>query len=156
MESILETECEKQALDFKVMKAIVQVESSWNPWVTRYERGFFHLMGTTKYAARNQINAETETVLQQMSWGLGQVMGGTARFLGYEGPLTGLVDPQMNLHLTCLYFAKNCKRRYDKLEEQIAAYNAGSVIYNQKGQLHNQKYVDKVLKELRTKVETKI
>lgn len=154
MENLLATECQKLDLDYKIMDAIVQVESSWNPWAVRYERDFIYLHSTIKYAQKMRCTAETEAIMQQTSWGLGQIMGGSARYMGYEGPIPALTDPAINLHYTCLYFAKNCKK-YSKVEEQIASYNAGSVIYTQKGVLHNRSYVDKVLRAMVTRAETK-
>lgn len=155
MESILKSECEAMGLNFDILASIVQVESSWNPWVTRYERNFVNVASPSKYCAKNKINRETEIILQQMSWGLGQIMGGTARFLGYEGPLTVLVDPAINLHLTCEYFVRICKK-YNKVEEQLVAYNAGTVIYNQAGILTDKAYADKVMKALSARnIDTK-
>lgn len=147
MASTLKQECDHFDLKINIIESIIQTESNWNPWVIRYEKEFYHFLHPLKYGAQNHITTASETISQQISWGLGQVMGGTARFMGFEGPLTSLLDPKINIHICCLYFAKNCKK-YAKLEEQIASYNSGSVIYNQKKELINQQYVDKVLKAM--------
>lgn len=134
-------------VDHRVMDAIIQVESSWMLWAVRFEPDFRHVKTPEKYAKENNITVDTEIMNQMMSWGLGQLMGGTARDLGFEQPLPLLLDPYWNINLCCKLFQKIC-RRYDVLTDRIAAYNSGSPVTLASGKYKNQKYVDKVLEAL--------
>jgi soluble lytic murein transglycosylase-like protein len=62
-----------EGLDEAVVCAVVEQESSWNPWAIRYEPLFF-----AKYVAplytNNKVGA-AEAYARGFSWGLMQVMG---------------------------------------------------------------------------------
>lgn len=74
-----------------------------------------------------------------------QLMGGTARGLGFEGHIAELVDPATGLEYGCRYLAKQMTR-YPAIPHAIAAYNAGSYRdSNGDGFADNQDYVDKVM-----------
>lgn len=86
-------------------------------------------------------------MFQKTSWGLMQIMGGTARDLGFAGPLTDLMDPELGIFWGCRYFQAHCSQ-YVQLLDQIAAYNAGQVRRMQDGTYLNQGYVDKMIDAL--------
>lgn len=84
---------------------------------------------------------------QRMSWGLMQVMGATARELGFQGTFfTELCNPpELGLKYGMLYLRKLYKK-YGDWPDAIASYNAGHPEKNKAGQYMNQTYVDKILK----------
>lgn len=146
----IEEECEEHDIDPKLIDAMIHVESSWNPWAIRYEPKFDYLENVAKFA-RQKSGAffDTETVMQKCSFGLMQVMGGTARWMGFVGPLPSLLDPEVSIHMGIRVFLRRAVK-YPKLEDQVAAYNAGSIIKNLNGSYKNQAYVDKVMEVYRT------
>lgn len=143
----------------KLLKAIVEVESAGDPWAVRYEPNFRWLWniaedepwkGDTQddsVPAPAGASEPTERRCQAMSFGLVQIMGATARELGFDGPfLTQLCDPELNLEYGCKYL-KRLYRRFGGeygWEGIAAAYNAGSPRKTDDGSWENQDYVDKV------------
>lgn len=131
-------------LDPHLAMAIVQQESGGNPYAIRYEALWRYLVTPATFANSLHISAATETVLQSMSWGLMQVMGSVARELGFTDPMPKLCELEIGLQYGC----KQLQRlaiRYPKLEDTIAAYNAGSPRRTTAGIYENQSYVDSVL-----------
>ncbi len=127
-----------------MLDAIVRVESSYDPFAMRYEAHvppFEH----ESFAKRNRITAETELTLQRFSFGLVQILGSTARYAGFLGPLSQLCIPTDNLLIGCKYLSM-LRNRYPLLQDAIAAYNAGSPVKVITGGYRNQAYVDKVMK----------
>lgn len=147
--SYVEKVCKDLNLDDKLLKAIVEVESSWNPMAIRYEPAFLYQSRPTYWASLLGITATTESMLQRFSWGLGQIMGATARSLGMKGPIQTLSSPDTGSLWSAVYLKKICQK-YDNLNDRIAAYNAGSAAKNENGLYRNQQYVYKVLKALET------
>lgn len=140
---ILSMAAAKHGVDPMLAAAIVQTESSGNRFAIKYEKDWHYLVTPEKYAKELGVNIETETQLQMFSFGLTQIMGSIARELGYDGPMGGLFDTQTNLDLGCKKMSQ-CLKRYPKIEEAIASYNAGSARYID-GKIVNQGYVDRVL-----------
>lgn len=108
-------------LDPALVCAIVEQESSWNPWAMRYEPLFF-----AKYVAplytNNKISA-SEAYARGFSWGLMQVMGQVAREHGYTEPfLSSLCDPADALVLGC----KVLRKKIDTAEVQAARAAPGT------------------------------
>lgn len=132
-------------LDAKLIAAFCHVESGGGIYKTRLEPNFKYLVTPDEFAKLLNITVATETTLQQMSWGLMQIMGGTARWLGYRGDLPDLCDPKKNLYWSCQYLAKLTTAHKSNLEDVIASYNAGSPKRDEKGLYANQKYVNKVV-----------
>lgn len=135
--------CKRFGIDPKLAAAIVTVESSWNPWSVRYEPMFHYLHKPDFFAAAQRWTVQTETVLQKTSLGLMQIMGGTARDLGYQDHLTKLLLPEVGLEWGLRYLATKTQR-YRDLRDAISAYNAGSARRSPGGAYSNQDYVDKV------------
>ncbi len=83
--------------------------------------------------------------MRSTSFGWCQIMGQTARELGYDKPyLTELCSQEDNI-LYCIKYVHKLYFRYTILEDVIAAYNAGKARKNFEGVYVNQEYVDKVL-----------
>lgn len=141
---MVRTEAEKASLDPNTILGLIKVESNFNPNAVRYERNFLNYFKTKEYAKVQRITEDSENCLQKFSWGLMQVMGGTARWLGYGGFLPDLSNPETGIHWGIEYF-KRISARYVYLSDQLAVYNAGSVRKDAQGKLINQSYVDSVL-----------
>lgn len=143
---------ERHKIDPQLLDAIIIVESAYNPLAMRYEPNFNSTAIPDSYAKNNRITVTTEKQCQKFSWGLGQIMGGTARFLGFGGPLPQLLEPEVNILYATKYILK-LMGDYQFIDDQIAAYNAGSAKKKSNGkgtEYINQAYVDKVLRTMET------
>lgn len=130
-------------LDPRLVFAIVQVESSNRSNVARYEDHWRWFVDTSEHAKRLGITNATELQLQKFSYGLMQIMGGTARELGYNGFLPELCVPQVGVRWGCIYLKKLIDK-YETQDEAVAAYNAGSPRRTESGEFENERYVRKV------------
>lgn len=128
-------------LDPKILHAIINVESACDTWKVRYEPSWALFNDPERYAKLNGITIESEKILQATSLGMGQVMGATARDLGYREMLTKLCIPKVGVML-CATYLKRLKEKYPDGNAYISAYNAGSPTSK------NQEYVNKVLQSL--------
>jgi soluble lytic murein transglycosylase-like protein len=113
------------SLDPSLVCAIVEQESSWNPWALRYEPGFF-----AKYVAplytNNKISA-SEAYARGFSWGLMQVMGQVARENGYAEPfLSALCDPADALEIGCRVLRKKFDAAANDTARALSLWNGGS------------------------------
>lgn len=131
-------------IDPKIVDAIITIESAWNPDAIRYEPDFRYTTSCPIHAKANGITEKTEERLQMFSFGLMQIMGATARLLGFEGTLLDLVDVETNIVWGCRYL-KSQQKRYNVLSDVVAAYNAGSAKRNEDGRYKNQDYVNKFM-----------
>jgi len=134
-------------IDPNLVGAIIRQESFGNPDVTRFEPHYRWATDVEKFAKKNMINTVTEEHLQKTSWGLMQIMGGTARGLGFEGQIPKLLDPKINITWGCILIRKLFKR-YNNLDDVISSYNQGSPRKMDGGAYRNQHYVNSVLKHL--------
>jgi soluble lytic murein transglycosylase-like protein len=136
-------QCSRFRVDPELIAAFIQVESSGDQYAFRYEPNFRHVYKVAEFARIHRIPELSEQMGQKTSFGLMQIMGGTARWLGFIMPLPLLFDPSTNLEYGIRYLL-TLQRRYDSVEDQIAAYNAGSARKDASGLYENQRYVDKV------------
>lgn len=145
----------KSAIDagigWQLVDAIIQTESSYNCWATRYEPAIFAGKDPTQwvkdYAADLHTSNVAETELQRFSYGLMQILGTRARTLGFQPNLMILLNPEINLHYGCKYLSTLVKKYGPAdLDSAIAAYNSGTPFKNADGTFKNQKYVDTVRK----------
>lgn len=135
-----------------LIAAFVMTESAGQQYATRYEAHWKYLLDVDSHAKRLGVTVMTETTMQAVSWGLMQVMGGTARELGFRDHMPKLCEVETGLVWGCMYLAR-LKTRYKNESDMIAAYNAGSPRKGTDGNYLNQAYVDKVfsnLSQLRT------
>jgi soluble lytic murein transglycosylase-like protein len=115
----------KHALDFWTLVAQVEKESSGNPNAIRLEEAYRWF-----YPSGSKPEGD-ELEFQRTSWGLLQIMGATARELGYteaatpwpSSPLKS--DPAAALDLGCRYLV-GMLRRHGNIADALSAYNAGS------------------------------
>jgi len=170
-------------LDPALVCALCEVESSWMPWAVRHEAGYEWLVGFKKAERRDMPVSfmdikkqwwkphpklvrimplystgliQIELLAQQTSWGLMQIMGGTARERGFKGWLTELCDPSINLewgcrHLRWMVDHNNAYGLPDyrvKPEDLAAAWNTGSVRRGDDGELINVDYVRRAAKAM--------
>lgn len=132
-------------LDPRLVAGIVQVESGGDPHAMRYERGY---RWTVPFVGGGTQGTETEA--QKFSYGLGQIMGATAREHGFKGPwLSMLFDPPTNLQYVCKHLVWLLKRYRGDMHDAISAYNQGSARRTDRGDYVNQVYVNKVLNAMR-------
>lgn len=144
-----------------LIRAIMMVESGGNADAIRYEPGYPWLWDVIRSAPHRVEASETmpddfpfdprissratEFVGQRISWGPMQIMGATARELGFKGRFPELCGPS-----GILFATRYLARLRDKFQKQygedgvIAAYNAGTPRLQPNGSFANRIYVDKV------------
>ncbi len=132
-------------IDGRLVIAMVQQESQGQPCATRYEPGYRWLHNPSDYF-QNMVGADYENEVrnQSTSWGALQIMGGTARWLGFGGEMAELCVPRIGLEWGCKYLRRHMNKYHERIDA-IAAYNAGSARYEKSGLLENEWYVDKVM-----------
>ncbi len=125
-EDIIQSASKEYGIAPALIKAIIKVESNWDPKAKRYEA---HLDDT--------------------SWGLMQILLGTARYVSNNPNLTAeqLVQPTVNILIGTKYL-KDLNDKYKNLDDTIASYNAGRPVMKFNKYI-NQEYVDKVKKWLK-------
>ena len=139
------TEKSRQAdLPPEMILAIIDTESDGNPYAATYHANYSWINMQTKRPA--DCHPNTESVLQRTAWGLMQIMGATARNIGFEGWLTELTDPERNIvvGIECLAGLSEKYLESHGIDGVIAAYNAGSPKKTADGKYRNQAYVDEV------------
>lgn len=121
----------KWNIDPVLLCALVEHESSWNPWAVRFEPAF-----EARYI--KPVNPAMPTTLEltkAMSFGLGQIMAETAIELGFQGRfMTELCDPDTGLEFAarklhrCLTIHPPVKQNDGSLDYGLAllAYNGGA------------------------------
>lgn len=106
-------------LDPKLVCAVVEQESGWEPWAIRYEPRF-----EAKYEAPLDLSA-TEEVARSISWGLMQIMGENARERGYKGLLPALCAPATGLEYGCRQLKVEINRAKGNVEQALQFWNGG-------------------------------
>lgn len=142
---------ENEGIEPILLLAIVMTESSGNQFAMRYEPNWRYWANAEGFAVRNRVTVETERMLQSFSWGLTQIMGSVARELLFKDELTRLIDPDLNLSLGAKKL-KTLTKKHTKLDDAVAAYNAGIPKLRADLKYFNQHYVDRVnkfMKELK-------
>ena len=110
--------------------AVVDEESSWNPWALRYEPAF-----RSRYVAPLGL-PPTEEVSRATSWGLMQVMGQVAREVGFTGKfLSELCDPATGVEIGCVVLAHKIAAAEGNVAKALLLWNGGA----------NPNYPDEVL-----------
>lgn len=129
-------------VDPNMICALIWQESGGDPFAVRFEEKTKLSFKASEYAKQQKITLITETTLQNCSWGIMQIMGFTARELGYDGPLIKLCEPLIGLYFGCNVILSKMKR-YKMMDDVIAAYNAGSAL-RRDGKYINESYVESV------------
>lgn len=143
--NIIKAKASERDIDPWLLAAICWKESRGFVYAARYEPHYRWTYNTEKFARMQGISVETEKNLQKQSYGLAQVMGGTARWMGFTGPLPALYRPENNLYWAAKYL-RHLADKQNKFNQKdlIAAYNAGSVRKDARGNYVNYEYVDAV------------
>lgn len=121
-------------LDPALVCAVVHNESSWEPWATRYEPGFYR-----RYIEPLTGVGDTEKQSRAFSYGLMQIMGQTAREFGFTKKfLVELCDPAQNLEFGCRKLKQCMDRANGNVTQALLLYNGGA----------DKAYPDRVLRYL--------
>jgi soluble lytic murein transglycosylase-like protein len=115
-------------LDPALVCAVIEQESGWDVHALRYEDGFF-----SRYIVPLGLPS-TEARARAFSWGLMQIMGQTARELGFKGAMPQLCDPFFGISYGCRKLA-TCLKAVGSEHDALVRYNGGS----------NPAYADQVL-----------
>lgn len=111
------------ALPEALVCAVCEHESGgWNPWAARYEAAFFK-----RYIhPAHPDTPTTEEIDAAESFGLMQLMGCTARELGFKGKyFTQLCDPAIGIEFGCRKLAKCVANHPGDVRAALLAYNGG-------------------------------
>lgn len=106
-------------LDPAIVCAVIEQESNWNLYAIRYEDAFFQ-----RYVAPIGLSP-TEGRARAFSWGLMQVMGQTARELGFKADIPQLCDPLFGILYGCKKLAL-CFKATGDARAALLRYNGGS------------------------------
>jgi|JI7StandDraft_1071085.scaffolds.fasta_scaffold17611_6 soluble lytic murein transglycosylase-like protein len=134
-------------LDANLIEAVIMVESSGNPNAVRFEPLWRYFNHPSVWAEKLGISRAEEEMLQATSFGLMQVMGGTARDLGFTDDLNMLKNPEIGVFYGCKKLSQ-LQKKYEQEDQVISAYNQGNARMRN-GMFVNQRYVDKVYTILR-------
>ena len=125
-EAIIESAAKEQRVDPALIRAIITVESNWNP------RAF-----------------NPEPTIKDSAYGLMQILLGTAQSVSGNAKLTKeqLYDPTVNVMIGTKYLRQLMNRYPTSVKDVIASYNAGRVVLSISPlkRYVNQGYVDKVM-----------
>ena len=139
---VISKEADRNGLDCILVASIIQTESGCRQYVARFEAKYRWLVRPTQMGNTLEITPETEEIFQKMSFGYMQIMGATARDLGFKGQLPELFDINTNIKYGCKYL-KTLQDKYGDEPSVISSYNAGSP--RKHGEMFvNESYVDKV------------
>lgn len=145
--TLIDQAANRFGLDPKLIASIIIQESGGNTYAVRYEPGFRYKTDVAKFARANGITTETESILQQCSLGLMQVMGVVARELEFNRNLLELTSPAVGIYLGCKKL-EQLSKKYAHLDDVIASYNAGSPRFKSDKSYVNQLYVNQVKSRL--------
>jgi len=123
MINIARTTAQDEGLFPELVCAVIEQESSWNPFSIRYEPAFFEhyvkpIMDTTTISI-------TEAQARAFSWGLMQTMGQTVRELGFTGNMASLCDPPIGILWGCKVLAHKLAMAEGNTEKALLLYNGG-------------------------------
>jgi Transglycosylase SLT domain len=125
LEQLARTLAAKFDVPADVLCGMIEREDQGNPWAVRYEPGFLARYVMPQYKA-GKLDI-TETYCRAMSWGPLQIMGETARELGFEGKyLSELCDPPVGIEWGCRKLAACLKRTDGNIDAALEMYNGGS------------------------------
>ncbi len=120
---LVKLKCEE--LDPALVCAIIEQESNFNPWAIRFEPGFLQ-----RYVIPLNLTNPTETYARSTSWGLMQLMGQSARELGYTGNLSRLCEPETGIPWGCMHFRHKLAAAGNDLRKSLLLWNGGgNVLY---------------------------
>ena len=102
--------------------AVCEHESVWNEWAIRYEPAF-----EKRYDPADPMHEPTEHYSRAFSYGLMQIMGETARELGFTGAyLSELCDAITGLEYGCRKLSHCLALHPNDMTAALLAYNGGA------------------------------
>lgn len=107
-----------------IVFALIDRESEWDTYDIRFEPKFLSKYIAPQYTA-GKLSA-TEAYGRSFSWGLMQIMGETAREIGYEGPLAALTDPATGIEWGCRRLNGLLSRAKGDINAALQHYNGGA------------------------------
>lgn len=138
VEKLIELRHGKMRMLAALVGGIAEAESGLRVYASRYEPGYKYLDNPSVWANKFKpygLSIDTEKYGQRVSFGLMQIMGATARWMGFDEPfLTELFVPKTNVYYACKYirwlYLKARERTKDLPDEDIviyitSMYNAG-------------------------------
>ena len=142
---IIDATAKEFDLDPKLIRTIIKIESSGRKLARRFEPAFYdrYLKGKPLlHFVPTTITQETERIDRAFSYGLMQVMGLTARELGFKGEtLTELLSIKNNIFYGCKKLAWCFKKEQGNWLRAVARYNGNPDLPQAQG------YAQKVKKE---------
>lgn len=134
-------------MDVNLIAAMVMQETGGGAWKTEFEPDFKYLYKVTEFALGRGITEITETIHQKTSWGLLQIMGASAREIGFRGDIPELARPAVGLKWGCIKLRAVFDKYGKNAQADIAAaWNHGSAQKKPDGTYVNQKYVVGVMR----------
>jgi len=132
------------SVDPDVVEAIVWVESSGNPKARRYEAHQDRKPDGDTPGVDDGIHED------DASYGLAQIMGYTARKLGFKGDnFEALYDERLSIAFCCKLLLQNLRASAMNYRFAVARYNGGPQGNPRPdGTCRNQDYVDKVFRTM--------
>ena len=129
----------------ELVLGIIEAESGGDPHATKINATYPYTMMQAKRPAGCSV--DMERMCQKTAWGLMQVMGATARELGFDGWLSELVGPETNVRLGIEFLRRKMSQYFERdgIEGVAAAYNGGAPRRRPDGKFTNQGYVDRVM-----------
>ncbi len=150
----------KYKLEIPLIRAIIQKESSNDFFAPpRYEP---HLK-KAGWFRKTLTGIDYVEDYHYCSFGMMQILFGTARWNGYRGTPFALTNPDKGIKFGCKFLRKCIKRYKGNIWDGVAAYNQGNNRFydlNKNGikdaneDYHNQRYVDAVILFYKTFGET--
>lgn len=124
--------CKALDLSTELVAAIIWQESKGDRKAQRYEDLFFkkYVAGKSRLELIGhvplKISLDTEKRNRAFSWGAMQIMGQTAREIGFAYDNFGeLMEADIGIEYGCKYLAKCIKRTNRNIEQAVDAYNGG-------------------------------
>lgn len=136
-QKLIEQTCQNYVIPAALIYSLIYQESGGNPFAYRFEPVFYakKIIWRTPPQLAGYVPASiptlaTEKVARATSWGLMQIMGETARVIGYrKNNLTELLIPADNIEVGCKYYAHllatRARSEKTKHEDALLAYNGG-------------------------------
>lgn len=108
-------------IDPALVCSVCTHESNWQSYAVRYEAGFYR-----RYIDSMKGLSDTEKTMRATSFGLMQVMGQTARELGFDRPfLTELLDPLNAANFGCKKLRNELAKNGQDITAALLGYNGG-------------------------------
>jgi hypothetical protein len=147
--TIIDDKSKRYGIDSSLVKAIVDVESSWVETAFKFEKSLYekHMQKPDSFKVVPPENLDTTLVLLSSSIGLMQILGSTARSIGFNQRLCSLFTPEINIDIGCRYLAMLWKNYYNKhgIKGVISAYHDCKPLIRDDWTFVNQDYIDKIL-----------